>query len=68
MYLINKLMLKEIFLEKLSDFKIVDAVLKFWIANLLILFVLGMSMIIYGVISGDAEIEHATFGIFDTLG
>ena len=61
-------MLKEIFLEKLSDFKIVDAVLKFWIANLLILFVLGMSMIIYGVISGDAKIEHATFGIFDTLG
>ena len=60
--------LKMIFTEKASDYKIIDIILKVWIAGLLGLFVLGMISIIYGIISGEADIQNATFGIFDTLG
>ena len=59
---------KMIFTEKASDYKIVDVILKVWIAGLLGLFVLGMISIIYGIISGEADVQNATFGIFDTLG
>ena len=58
----------EIFTEKLSDYKVVDIVLKLWVAGLFGLFVLGMISILYGIISGEADIQNATFGIFDTLG
>lgn len=58
----------EIFTEKLSDYKVVDVLLKLWVAGLFGLFVLGMISILYGIISGEADIQNATFGIFDTLG
>jgi len=58
----------EIFTEKLSDYKVIDVVLKLWVAGLFGLFVLGMISILYGIISGEADIQNATFGIFDTLG
>ena len=58
----------EIFTQKMSDYKVIDIMLKLWVAGLFGLFVLGMVSIIYGVISGEADIQNATFGIFDTLG
>lgn len=58
----------EIFTQKMSDYKVVDIILKLWVAGLIGLFVLGMVSILYGVISGEADIQNATFGIFDTLG
>lgn len=60
--------LKMIFTEKTSDYKLLDIVIKAWIAGLLVLFVVGFTSIIYGIISGEADIQNATFGIFDTLG
>jgi hypothetical protein len=55
----------EIFTQKMSDYKVIDIMLKLWVAGLLGLFVLGMVSIIYGIISGEADIQNATFGIFD---
>jgi hypothetical protein len=60
--------IKMIFTEKASDYKVLDIILKVWIAGLFGLFVLGMISILYGIISGEADIQNATFGIFDTLG
>ena len=60
--------LKMIFMERASDYKLVDIILKAWIAGLLILFVVGFSGLIWGIVSGEADIQNATFGIFDTLG
>lgn len=60
--------LKMIFMERASDYKLVDIILKAWIAALLILFVVGFSGLIWGIVSGEADIQNATFGIFDTLG
>lgn len=60
--------LKTIFTDTMSDYKIVDIVLKVWLAVLLGMFVLGFTALMYGIISGEADIQNATFGIFDTLG
>jgi len=58
----------EIFKEKMSDYIVLDIILKIWLAGLLSLFVLGMGTLIYGIISGEADVQNATFGVFDTLG
>lgn len=60
--------LNTIFTEKLSDYKVLDIILKAWIAGLMILFVVGFTGLIWGIVSGEADIQNATFGIFDTLG
>jgi hypothetical protein len=39
-----------------------------WVAILMVMFWVGFSLLIYGVISGEADIQNATWGIFDTLG
>tara|TARA_B100000900_G_scaffold372124_1_gene351822 strand:- start:92 stop:283 length:192 start_codon:yes stop_codon:yes gene_type:complete len=60
--------LKTIFTDTMSDYKVVDIVLKVWLAGLLGMFILGFTLLMYGIISGEADIQNATFGIFDTLG
>ena len=60
--------LNTIFTEKLSDYKWMDVILKAWIVGLLFMLVLGFVALGWGIISGEADIENATFGIFDTLG
>lgn len=45
--------------------KIVAVFFSTWITILLVLFYLGMTSLIYGIISGEADVANATFGIFD---
>jgi|TARA_R100001509_G_scaffold163804_2_gene139273 hypothetical protein len=54
--------------DQLHDNVIWDYILKIWITGLMGMFVLGFSLLMYGIISGEADIENATFGVFDTLG
>lgn len=54
-----------IFTERASDYKIVDIIVKMWIAVLLFMFAFGFISIIYGIISGEADVQNATFGVFD---
>ena len=56
-----------IFTEKASDYKIVDVILKAWIAGLLTLWAIGMVAIISHLIMNPSAMDNATFGIFDTL-
>ena len=60
--------LKMIFMERASDYKIVDVVVKFWLAVLLVMWVLGMGSILINLIQNPSAFDNATFGIFDTLG
>ena len=60
--------LKMIFMERASDYKIVDVVVKFWLAVLLVMWVLGMGSILIHLIQNPSAFSNATFGIFDTLG
>ena len=45
--------------------KIVAVFFSTWIAILLVLFYVGMTSLIYGLITGEADVANATFGIFD---
>lgn len=63
-----KNLLLEIWKDKLSDYVILDYTYKIWITGLLALFVVGFVTLLYGLISGEADVSNATFGIFDTLG
>ena len=63
-----KNLLLEIWKDKLSDYVILDYTYKIWISGLLVLFVVGFVTLLYGLISGEADVSNATFGIFDTLG
>ena len=60
--------LVEIWKDRLHDNMIWNLILKLWITGLLFMFVLGFVAVMYGIISGEADIQNATFGIFDTLG
>lgn len=53
--------------DKLSDYLILDYIFKIWISGLFALFVVGFTALIYGIISGEADIQNATFGIFDYI-
>ena len=45
--------------------KVVAVFFSTWIAILLVLFYVGMTALIYGMVSGEADVANATFGIFD---
>lgn len=54
--------------EKFSDYKVIDIILKVWLTALLILWVIGMTTLLYTIITDPSVMDNATFGIFDTLG
>jgi hypothetical protein len=60
--------IKQIFTDKMSDYKIVDIILKVWVAGLLSMVVLGLVAVISHIIMNPSSVDNATFGIFDTLG
>jgi len=60
--------LMSIFRDRMHENIVMDIVLKLWIGGLLALWFLGMVALLWGIISGEADIENATFGVFDTLG
>lgn len=60
--------LLEIWKDTLHDNIIWNFILKLWITGLLFMFVLGFATLIYGFISGEADVQNASFGVFDTLG
>ena len=62
-----KTVLLTIWNDRLSPYPAVDYTLKFVTYGLLAMWVLGMSVLLYGIISGEADIQNATFGVFDYL-
>jgi len=45
-----------------------DYMMVAWATGLLALFVVGFCGLIYGLFTGQADLQNATFGVFDTLG
>jgi len=52
---------------KFSDYKIIDIILKVWLAVLVVMWVLGMAQLLYHLITNPSAIDNATFGLIDTL-
>ena len=45
-----------------------DYVVLFWVAGLAATAIVGVVGLFYGILSGQADVNNATFGVFDTLG
>lgn len=57
-----------IFTDRVSDYKVVDVVVKIWIAGLMAMWAVGMAAVLFHIITNPSAIDNATFGVFDTLG
>jgi len=61
--------MKGMLIELWNDAKSpIDFVVVMWIYGLVGLASIGMLSLLYGMITGQADVSNATFGIFDTLG
>jgi len=52
---------------KMSDYFLVDIILKIVLVFLAIMWVLGMVQLFYHLITNPSALDNATFGIFDTI-
>ena len=59
---------EEIFEQPTLFMKIWQTILFVWVTGLFLLFLVGWTTLVYGLISGEADFNNATFGVFDTLG
>jgi len=59
---------EEIFEQPTLLLKIWQSFLLVWVASLFLLFIVGWTALVYGILSGEADLDNATFGVFDTLG
>ena len=59
---------EEIFKQPTLVLKIWHAILFVWITSLFLLFIVGWTALVVGMITGEADFSNATFGVFDTLG
>lgn len=61
--------MKNVFIEMWKDAETpLDYVLLFWVAGLAATAIVGVVGLFYGILSGQADVDNATFGVFDTLG
>lgn len=59
---------EEIFKQPTLLLKIWQSFLLVWVASLFALFIVGWSALVIGLLTGQADLDNATFGVFDTLG
>jgi len=59
---------EEIFEQPTLLMKIWQTILFVWVTGLFLLFLVGWSTLVVGLITGQADFSNATFGVFDTLG
>jgi len=59
---------EDIFKQPTLALKIWQAFLLVWVSSLFLLFIVGWSTLVIGIITGQADLDNATFGVFDTLG
>jgi hypothetical protein len=52
---------------KMSDYKLVDIILKIVLLGLIIMWILGIGQLFYHLLTNPSAIDNATFGIFDTI-
>ena len=63
-----KHVLLKIWNEPMSDYIVLDYILKSTTYGLMAMWVLGMGSILIHLIQNPSAFDNATFGIFDTLG
>lgn len=59
---------EDIFEQPTLGRKILQSIIFFWVTGLFLLFVVGWTTLVVGLIMDPSQIDNATFGVFDTLG
>ena len=59
---------EEIFKQPTFALKIWQSFLLVWVSSLFLLFIVGWTTLVVALITGQADLDNATFGVFDTLG
>lgn len=59
---------EDIWEQPTLSLKIWQAFLLAWVAGLFLLFVVGWTTLVVALLTGQANLDNATFGVFDTLG
>ena len=59
---------EEIWEQPTFLWKIWHAFLLAWVASLFLLFVVRWTTLVVALITGQVDLDNATFGVFDTLG
>ena len=59
---------EEIFEQPTLLLKLWQSFLLVWASSLFLLFIVGWTTLVVGLITGEADFSNATFGVFDTLG
>ena len=59
---------EEIFEQPTLLLKLWQSFLLVWVSSLFLLFIVGWTTLVVGLITGEADFNNATFGVFDTLG
>lgn len=58
----------DIFNQKMSDYKVVDVIVKVWLWILIVMWIVGMTALLSHIITNPSSVDNASFGVFDTLG
>lgn len=59
---------EDIFKQPTLSLKIWQSFLFFWVSSLFLLFIVGWTTLVVALLTGQADLDNATFGVFDTLG
>lgn len=59
---------EDIFKQPTLFLKIWQSFLFFWVSSLFLLFIVGWTTLVVALLTGQADLDNATFGVFDTLG
>jgi hypothetical protein len=56
-----------IFNQKMSDYKVVDIIVKVWLWILIVMWIVGMAALLSHIITNPSSVDNASFGLFETL-
>ena len=59
---------EDIFKQPTLFLKIWQSFLLLWVSSLFLLFIVGWTTMVVAILTGQADLDNATFGVFDTLG
>ena len=58
---------EEIFVQPTLGLKILQSLIFLWVTGLFLLFVVGWTSLVVGLILDPSKLDHVTFGVFDYL-
>ena len=65
MYFLN--FIKQLINDKITNYKIVDIIIKLWLGFMVLLVIAGLSKMVYELIINPSQFNNTQFGIFDYI-